>query len=186
MRLFAAIDIEPQVRDKIASVQQQLKRDLKLSGKEVRWVRPEQIHLTLKFLGEVRDAAVTEVCDVLMRTAAEHSGFELQMRGLGVFGRPARVVWAGCEPSPELMKLQTRLENEFETIGWKKESRPFAGHLTLCRVKTAAAGRRLAEAVEAYADEWFGEISAEQLRLYESVLGPGGAEYSVVCTAPLR
>jgi 2'-5' RNA ligase len=186
MRLFAAIDIEPQVQDRIERVQQRLKRDLKLYEKEVRWVRPEQLHLTLKFLGDVRDSVIPQVCDVMTQTAAEYQGFDLRIQGLGVFGRPARVVWAGCEVPPELIKIQTRLESEFKNIGWDKENRPFAGHLTICRVKNAAAGRSLAKAVEAYADELFGSVSIDQLVLYESQLGRTGPEYNTVCTASLR
>lgn len=186
MRLFAAIDIEPQVQDRIERVQKRLKRDLNLYGKEVRWVRPAQLHLTLKFLGDVRDSLIPQVCDVMMQTAAEYQGFDLRIQGLGVFGRPARVVWAGCEVPPELIEIQTQLESEFEKIGWDKENRPFAGHLTICRVKNAAAGRSLAQAVEAYADERFGSVSIDQLVLYESQLGHGGPEYNAVCTAPLR
>ena len=86
MRLFAAIDIEPQVQDRIKHIQQQLKRDLNLSGKEVKWVCPEQIHLTLKFLGEVSDSTITQVCDVIMRTAAACESFDLRIQDLGVFG----------------------------------------------------------------------------------------------------
>ena len=186
MRLFAAIDIEPQVQHRINRTQRRLKRDLNLSGQEVRWVRPEQLHLTLKFLGDVRDSAITQVCDVMTRTARECEGFDLRIQNLGVFGRPARVIWAGCEVPPELIKIQTQLENEFEKIGWDKERRPFAGHLTLCRVKSAAAGRSLAKAVEAYADELFGSVSIDQLVLYESQLGRTGPEYNAVCTAPLK
>lgn len=186
MRLFAAIDIEPQVQGRIERIQKRLKRDLNLSGQDVRWVRADQVHLTLKFLGDVRDKTVTQVCDVLMRTAAEYRGFDLRIQGLGVFGRPARVVWAGCEVPTELRKIQTRLENEFQEIGWDKENRPFAGHLTLCRVKNAAAGSRLAKAVQAYADEIFGSVSVDQLVLYESQLGRTGPEYNAVCTASLR
>ncbi len=186
MRLFAAIDIEPQVQDRIGQIQQQLKRELNLFGKEVKWVWPEQIHLTLKFLGDVRDGMITQVCDVMMRTAAEYESFDLQIQGLGVFGRPARVVWAGCESPAELMKLQTQLENEFEQIGWDKENRPFAGHLTICRIKSAAAGHKLAEAVQAYPDEFLGVVSVGQLVLYESRLGRTGPEYNAVCTAPLK
>ena len=186
MRLFAAIDIEPQVQDRIERVQQRLKRDLKLYGKEVRWVRPEQLHLTLKFLGEVRDSLIPQVCDVITQTASEYQGFDLRIQGLGVFGRPARVVWAGCQVPPELIRIQTRLENEFEKIGWDKENRPFAGHLTICRVKNAATGRSLAKAVEAYADEFIGSVSVDQLVLYESRLSQTGPEYNAVCTAPLK
>lgn len=186
MRLFAAIDIEPRLQNRIERIQQRLKRDLNLFGKEVRWVRPEQLHLTLKFLGEVRDSAITQVCDVMMRTAAEYKSFDLRIQGLGVFGRPARVVWAGCQVPAELIKLQARLEDEFEKIGWDKEHRPFAGHLTVCRVKSAAAGRSLAKAVEAYTDEFLGSVSVDQLVLYESRLSGTGPEYNAVCTAPLK
>ena len=185
MRLFAAIDIEPQVQGRIRGIQEQLRRDLNLSGKEARWVRPERVHLTLKFLGEVRDKTITQVCDVVTRTAGEHNGFDLQVQGLGVFGRPARVVWVGCQVPAELLALQTQLENEFETIGWDKENRPFAGHLTLCRTKSAGAGRKLAKAIEAYADEFFGTVSVDKIVLYESRLSPLGPEYNAVCTAPL-
>ena len=186
MRLFAAIDIDPQVQDRIGRIQERLRQDMKLSDNEVRWVQPGQVHLTLKFLGEMRDNLITQVCDVVTRTAAEYDGFNLQIQGLGVFGRPARVVWAGCEVPPELVKIQTRLENEFEKIGWDKEHRPFAGHLTICRVKNPAAGRSLAKAVEASADAVIGCVSVDRLVLYESQLSRIGPEYNAVCTASLK
>ncbi|MHC4287758.1 MAG: RNA 2',3'-cyclic phosphodiesterase, partial [Planctomycetota bacterium] len=87
MRLFAAIDIDPQVQDRIGRIQERLRQDMKLSDNEVRWVQPGQVHLTLKFLGEMRDNLITQVCDVVTRTAAEYDGFNLQIQGLGVFGR---------------------------------------------------------------------------------------------------
>ncbi|MDH4202425.1 MAG: RNA 2',3'-cyclic phosphodiesterase [Phycisphaerae bacterium] len=186
MRLFVAVDINSQVRDRIEQVQRQLKRDMAGSDRGVKWVRPEQIHLTLKFLGEVPDRAITQVCDVVTRTAARHDRFEMQVQGLGVFGNPARVVWAGVEPCPALMTLQAELESEFETIGWDKEGRAFAGHLTLCRVKNAAAGRKIAQAVETVKDEIFGSVWVDQAVLYESRLSSDGPEYSAVCTAPLK
>jgi 2'-5' RNA ligase len=186
MRLFVAVDISSQVKDRIGQVQRKLKRDMAESDRGVKWVRPEQIHLTLKFLGEVRDAAITQVCDGVTRTAARCDSFEMQARGLGVFGQPARVVWAGLEPCPALMTLQAELENEFEKIGWAKESRAFAGHLTLCRVKNAAAGRKIAHAVETVKNEILGSVWVDQAVLYESRLHADGPEYSAVCTAPLK
>lgn len=186
MRLFVAIDIDSHVRDRIEQIQRKLKQDPSGPGRGLKWVRPEQIHLTLKFLGEVRDKMVTQVCDVVTRTAARCDNFDMHVRGLGVFGRPARVVWAGIEPCPALMKLQAELENEFEKIGWDKESRPFAGHLTLCRVKNAAAGKKLAQMIESGSDEIFGSVWAKKAVLYESRLNADGPQYSVVCTAPLK
>jgi 2'-5' RNA ligase len=186
MRLFAAIDIDSQIRDRIERIQRQLQRDLNLSGREVKWVRPEQIHLTLKFLGEVRDEMLTQVCETVTQTAAQCGNFDLYVKGMGVFGRPARVVWAGTEACPPLMSMQTAMDNAFEKIGWDKEQRPFAGHLTLCRVKTAAAGKKLATAIDLWENEVFGTVWVDKVVLYESRLSSAGPEYNAVCTAPLK
>jgi 2'-5' RNA ligase len=186
MRLFAAIDIELQVQKRIEQVQRQLKNDLGPSDRSVKWVRPKQIHLTLKFLGEVPDKMLTQVCNVVMRTAADCPGFDLEVHGLGAFGRPARVVWAGCDVPPELAKLQLQLDAEFEALGWDKENRPFAGHLTISRIKSASAGRKLEQAIETYANENFGTASVDQVVLYQSQLSSAGPEYNAVCTAPLK
>ena len=186
MRLFVAIDINSQTQSRIEQVQRQLKRNLGGSNRGIKWVRPEQMHLTLKFLGEVPDKMLTQVSDVVKRVAVQNESFEMQVQGLGVFGNPARVVWAGIEPCPVLMKLQAELEHEFEKIGWAKENRAFAGHLTLCRVKSAAAGRKLAGTIENAGDEIFGSAWVDQAVLYESRLSSDGPEYSAVCTAPLK
>jgi 2'-5' RNA ligase len=186
MRLFAAIDIDSQIRDRIEQIQRQLQRDLNLRGREVKWVRPDQMHLTLKFLGEVRDEMVTDVCQTVTQTAAQCGNFDLHIRGLGVFGRPARVVWVGTEPNPALAALQTAMDSGFEKIGWDREQRPFAGHLTVCRVKTAAAGKKLADAVDPWQDEVFGTVWVDKVVLYESRLSSAGPEYSAVCTAQLK
>ena len=186
MRLFVAVDIDSHIRDRIEQIQRQLQHDLNLRSREIKWVRPEQIHLTLKFLGEVRDEMLTKVCESVTQTAAECRNFDLHVQGMGVFGRPARVVWAGTEACPPLIKLQATLDGAFEKIGWDKEQRPFAGHLTMCRVKTAAAGKKLAAAIDPWKDEVFGTVWVDKVVLYESRLSSAGPEYSAVCTAPLK
>lgn len=186
MRLFAAIDIEPQVREQIAAMQRQLQEELNLPRGQVKWVEPENIHLTLKFLGEVADEQLTRVCDAVRRTAARHAAFDFEVRGAGAFGRPARIVWAGTSPCAELVKLQAELEAEFEKLGWDKENRPFAGHLTLCRVKTAKAGTLLANAVEPFKNEVFGCVTAGEVVIYQSHLGSKGPAYTAISRASLK
>ena len=88
MRLFIAVDITNQVRKKIDQIQQDLQKKTGLKKGSVKWVRPDLIHLTLKFLGEVRDEAVTEVCRIVKETAEDHPAFEMTVRDLGTFGRP--------------------------------------------------------------------------------------------------
>lgn len=186
MRLFAAIDVDSQVRKRIANFQDRLKRELNLSARQVKWVRPDQVHLTVKFLGEVADKDLTKVCDVVTRTAARFDAFDLQVCSVGVFGNPARVVWVGCDLCPTLSNLQRELEEQFFQIGWDKEHRSFAGHLTLCRIKNAAVGREITPIVEAYKDEVFGTVSVQELLLFESRLSSTGPEYSVICTGTLK
>lgn len=185
MRLFAAIDIEPGVRERIAGVQDKLKEQLNL-GRQVTWVNPSHMHLTLKFLGEVPDDQVTRVCDAVRRTAGRYDAFDFEVTGVGAFGRPARVVWAGVSECAELFDLQADLEKEFEKLGWERENRPFAGHLTICRIKTSAAGKQLQQAVGAYENEVFGPVSATEIVLYQSILGSNGPTYTPVSRAALK
>ena len=186
MRLFVAIDIEPHVRIRLKQIQNRLDQELNLSGKNAKWIHPDQVHLTLKFLGEVDDSSLTQICDIVTRTASEFEGFDFEVKGLGVFGRPARVVWAGISECPAIMALWARLESEFARHGWPGENRPFAGHLTVCRVKHVSAGRKLAEAVRSYEDESFGRVCAKEVVLYQSQLTSSGPVYSAVCRAALR
>ena len=186
MRLFVAVDIEPHVRIRIKQIQNRLRQVLSLSDKQVKWVHPEQIHLTLKFLGEVKDASLTDVCDVVKRTASEFESFDFEAKGLGVFGRPARIVWAGIPDCPPLTQLRTSLEEQFSELGWAKENRHFAGHLTLCRVKNAAAGRKLADGIGPYANELLGQVPVTEMVLYQSQLSSAGPLYTAICRAALK
>lgn len=185
MRLFVAIDIHPHVRVRLRQIQNRFEQELNLSAKDAKWIRPEQIHLTLKFLGQVDDASLTQVCDIVTRTASQSEGFDFEVKGLGVFGRPARIVWAGTTDCPPLKALQAKLDENFSAQGWPRENRPFAGHLTVCRVKHVSAGRKLAEAVGAYKNESFGLVQAGEVVLYESQLTSAGPVYSAVCRAAL-
>ncbi len=185
MRLFVAIDIDPQVRAGIEKIQRRLKRDLDLSDRSVKWVDPEHIHLTLKFLGEVDDRDVTSICDAVTRTTATFEPFDFQVKGLGVFGRPARVVWAGISLPAPLLRLQTELDRRLTELGGPMDHRSFAGHLTLCRVKNASAGHVLAEAVNDYAEAFFGTVGAGEVVVYHSHLSSRGPEYSVVSRAAM-
>ena len=186
MRLFVAIDIEPHVRVRIKQIQNRLRQELNLSDKQVKWVHPEQIHLTLKFLGNVDDAALTSACDVVKRTASEFESFDFEAKGLGVFGRPARIVWVGISDCQPLKQLQAELEEQFSELGWDKENRPFSGHLTLCRVKNASAGRKLADCVGQYKNERLGLIAATEVVVYQSQLSSAGPLYTAICRAALK
>ena len=185
MRLFVAIDISRQVRNRIEQVQRRLQKECNLPDRAVKWVDPAQIHLTLKFMGEVDDRDVTSVCDAVTRTAAEFGPFEFEIKGLGAFGRPARVVWAGISRCEPLLALQAKLDRELTRLGGPIENRPFAGHLTLCRVKNTSAGRVLADAAADYDDEVFGTVAASEVIVYHSQLTGDGPIYTAASRTAL-
>ncbi len=185
MRLFVAVDLDAAVLERIAALQKRLRQAAALPSGQVKWVRPEQMHLTLKFLGQVDDDDVTRVCAIVQETAARHTAFELACRGVGVFGRPARVVWAGADGGDALKTLQRQLDQRFTQAGWAAENRAFSAHLTLCRVKSSSAGHALAEAIEPFENEVFGDVWIDSVAVYESRLTSAGPEYTVVSGARL-
>ena len=186
MRLFVALDMDAAVLERLADLQNTLRRQTELSGREVKWVRSDQMHLTLKFLGSVDDGAVPQVCAMVQEIANRFDAFDLRCRGVGVFGRPARVVWAGADGGQPLNAMQRELDDRFTQAGWAAENRAFSAHLTLCRVKSAAAGHILAEAVRSFDDAVFGDVWIDSVAVYESRLSAAGPEYRVVSRSPLR
>jgi len=105
MRLFIALDIEAAVLERLTAFGQTLRQAISLGGREVKWVPSGQIHLTLKFLGAVKPDEVPRVCAMVQETAGRVAPFELTCRGAGVFGSPARVVWAGFDGCETLQRL---------------------------------------------------------------------------------
>lgn len=186
MRLFIALDMDAAVLERMEALQEMLRQAAGLGSREAKWVRPEQMHLTLKFLGPVEDSDVTQVCAMVQETASRYEAFELTCKGVGVFGRPARVVWAGCEGGRTLAEMQRELDRRFTQAGWAAENRAFTAHLTLCRIKSAAAGFALTEASVPFEKEVFGSVWVDSVAVYESCLTSAGPDYRVVSRAPLR
>ncbi|MHC4338519.1 MAG: RNA 2',3'-cyclic phosphodiesterase [Planctomycetota bacterium] len=137
MRVFIAIDIGEEIRAALRNLQQQFRSKVDIKKSDVKWVDPKNIHLTLKFLGEVKDEKVVEVCNVTKDVAGRHNSFELDVESVGCFGgRSVRVVWVGVgQGSDDLLRLQENLDQQLASAGWPPETRKFTGHLTLCRVR---------------------------------------------------
>ena len=145
MRCFIAIDIDEEIRAGLRKVQQEIAGQGNIRRSDVKWVRPESMHLTLKFLGEIKDREVVDVCRIVEMVAGRHKTFALAIKEVGHFGsRSARVLWVGAGlDCPELAQLQQDLENELATAGWPKESRKFSGPFDVVpRAKYAKAGIR--------------------------------------------
>ena len=183
MRLFVAIELTDEVRDALREVQGALGR----AADGVRWVRPEQLHMTVKFLGETPDGEVPRVAEAVARSAARSRAFEMQLTECGCFPPrgPIRIVWVGThDGSRALQECVEAVEEEIDGIGFPKESRPFSAHLTIGRAKEGRSTEGVRSAVEG------GKVkpvrqSVEELTLMSSVLSPKGPTYSVVTKARL-
>ncbi len=182
MRCFIAIDIDERLRQAIGDLQRRLAEKADFRKSDVKWVEPEAMHLTLKFLGEVKDEQIVEVCNAVRDAAARNRSFELDIESVGYFGgSSAKVLWVGTgRGSSDLCRLQEDIEQQLSAGGWPKETRSFSGHLTLCRVKNPKAGVKLAKISEDYKELNLGTISADSVAVYQSLLKPTGPVYTVL------
>jgi 2'-5' RNA ligase len=180
MRCFIAIEIDESVQESLGDLQKKLIKNADMRKGDVKWVHPDAMHLTLKFIGEATDKQIVEVCNIVKKVAQEHEAFDMNVKEVGHFGGDsARVLWVGagldCEP---LMKLQSDLEEELSEAGWPKEARKFAAHLTLCRIRNAQAGLKLAKlADDKFKDFDLGVTRCDSLCVFESQLTPEGPVY---------
>ena len=189
LRAFIAIELSADIQRELDRLSGSLRH--RLSGKSVRWVPAENIHLTLKFLGNVSPANLEALQSVLHTEAARFAPFELRVAGLGAFPstRRPRVVWVGVQAPVELGQLQRGLEEGLTYLGYSPEGRSFTPHLTLGRVSQSANNTELKRIGEAVVDLKVGELGAmqvQEVRLYRSDLQPGGAVYTCLYTAELR
>ena len=182
MRVFIAIDIDEEIKKGLKDLHIRLQKECSLDSKAVKWVRPEQIHLTLKFLGEARDKEIVDICNITKNVAGRYEKFNLNVESVGFFGgSSARVLWVGTDSiGDELGMLQKDLDNELYAAGWPGEKRKFSGHLTLCRIKNSQVGIELAKAAEKYKDFKLGSTSVDSVTVYQSQLTSVGPTYTVL------
>ncbi|MBL7200385.1 MAG: RNA 2',3'-cyclic phosphodiesterase [Anaerolineae bacterium] len=180
VRLFIAIELDQEILQRIGKLQARLKDDTPPGL--VRWVRPEGIHLTLKFLGEVPTERVEAISQATRSACAPHTPLSLAIGTLGCFPNPRRprVIWVGVdEPTGALARLQRDVERTLKPLGYPPEGRAFSPHLTLGRVK--GGGPDALEELGAYvsrASVQVGEMRATSVSLIRSALLPGGAVYT--------
>ncbi len=179
MRTFIAVDLDPAIKAALSAFILKLKK----AGPEgTSWAREAGMHLTLKFLGEIDESKSESISRIMDETVLAAKPFRLQVRGTGTFpnARFPRVLWVGTTPSAELDALGSRLESGLAAIGFDPESRPFHPHLTIGRVRSASKVRDVVTELELQKNADFGTMTVAKIALFKSVLGPGGAEYTVL------
>ena len=181
MRLFAGIPVPPPAQLHVAA----LILDLQSRQWPVRWVRPETLHLTLKFFGTVQEAMAQALVPALATASDGIGAIPLSCTGIGSFppGRRARVIWMGIDAPGALELLQDALERACVPLGFPIEGRPFRPHITLGRVREE--DTLPARAIESLDDAPEIPFLAEQLVLFRSQPGPGGSVYRELYTFPL-
>ncbi len=182
MRVFIAIDIDKVIKDDLADLQREMLGKVDLKKGDAKWVEPEDMHLTLKFLGEISDAQLVDVCNITKEVTVRHKCFDIEIGGVGSFGgQSARVLWVGAGKDNEnLLKLQDDLETQLAFAGWPEENRKFEGHLTLCRIKNSKAGVKLAQLSKKYEDYRLDVMPVDSVCIYQSELTPKGPVYTLL------
>ncbi len=178
MRLFVAFLLHEDVRSCLSDVSRTLVR----RSDGVRWVEPEQWHVTVSFLGEVLDRDVAEITQALDLGAAQAQPFSMFVGGLGCFPicGPVRVVWAKvADETGVMVKTVQSIHAALDVVGFPAEARPWSGHITLGRVRNDRSGGRLRTLVDKTGFETVSQ-SVDSVALMSSVLSPSGARYTPV------
>jgi len=188
IRAFIAIDLPADIHKRLDEVIARLRKTLE--DIPVRWVQGDNIHLTLKFLGDVSVANVDMIKSVLQIESARHPTFEVSVGGIGAFPTPhrPRVIWIGVEAPAELSVLQVGIENEMARLGYPREDRQFSPHLTLGRVSRNASSadiHAIAKALDSNKVGFLGVATVAEICFYKSTLNPSGAVYTRLYAAPL-
>ncbi len=188
MRTFIAIELPKEIKTSLSRLQEQLKR----TGADVRWVEPGNIHLTLKFLGEIDTEHLEKINLILEQTARKHTPFKTNISSLGAFpkiGFP-RVIWVGIrQGDEETKKIAGYLEEEIEKIGIAKENKAFSSHITIGRVRSQKSKEKLIRELNNLAG-YFGKenlaFTIKKITLFKSNLSPKGPTYEILKTANLK
>lgn len=184
-RTFIAVEIARPIRNKLVALQGELGRTV--SG--VKWVEPENIHLTLVFLGEVDDREIPTVCRTAQESASHMTPIVATVRGVGCFphARRPRVVWVGIDRgSQELIALHDALESPLEQLGYRREDRRYTPHVTLGRINSdRIATQNLTAAIHRLAGWVGGDMTVTEIQIMGSELGSNGPVYTVLGRARL-
>jgi len=184
VRTFVAIEATAVVRARAG----ELIALLRESGAGMRWVRPDAMHLTLKFLGDVEEGDLGDLCQAVVSAVARHSQFEVSFVGAGAFPRTVRprTVWLGVRDGYDAVcALQASIESSLEEIGIEREGRRFSPHLTLGRAKHDASNRRLSDLIARSAEFDAGRMLVEEVVVFSSELRSDGPVHTPLAHAPL-
>lgn len=190
MRAFIAIDLPKEIKEKLACLQEKLKA----SGADVKWVTPQNIHLTLKFLGERDEKKINKITEILKSAACAESAFQIRLSCIGAFPKidSPRVIWVSVDKGDaETKKIAEKLEEEIAKTGIPKEDRPFSSHITIGRMRSNLNKEKLVQDLNNFAGQpatTIGglEFTVTKITLFKSTLTPKGPIYEPLSEANLK
>ncbi len=188
MRTFIAIELPQNIKTYLSRIQEQLKA----SGADIKWVEPKNIHLTLKFLGEIDQNKLDKVIKILEDIAKEKNSFHMRIVSVGAFPRinSPRVIWVGIDKGDnEAKEIAKELEEKIAKIGIPKENRPFSSHITIGRTRSSLNLKNLVEGLNILASGSLKEdleFGVTKITLYKSTLTPKGPIYEILKEVSLK
>jgi len=177
-RLFAAIKITPD--ENFLRVYYGLKKQCKYD--RINWVKPENIHITLKFFGETNELKIGEISSLLSDLSLQHNPFNISLANVGIFGSSykPRVIWFGIETNNHLPNLANNILDKMETIGFIKDRQNFVPHLTIGRIKFIDNKSRFSETISGYKSTGIQKLNISNFYLFESILSSSGPTYKTI------
>jgi len=184
MRVFVGIKLDREAVEKIIAT---LKPFRKIAT-PIKWTKPENIHLTLKFIGDLEPAAYKQLEQVLSNGDYQLSPFTVRISGIGKFGRGPEltILWAGITPSPKLESLYRDIENRLASIGIPRENRPFKPHITLARNKKNFDTKPYIRLIDEHQGTFISESAIAGFQIFKSDLAPDGPTYTILKEIPLE
>jgi RNA 2',3'-cyclic 3'-phosphodiesterase len=184
LRCFIAIEIPEAIKQGISEIIDLLKK----YNIDIKWVKSENLHITLKFLGNTQDNLLQKIQESLFNIVLSYEPFYIKIYTTGVFPnrRNPRIIWVGIEDSDMLEKIKIDIEDSMALLGFQKENKGFKPHLTLGRVRSQKGIINLINELDNFKNKDFGNIYVKDIKLMKSVLKPTGAEYSCLYEIPLQ
>ena len=184
IRTFIAVELPEEIHHKL----QQLQNDFRTSMPDVRWTKPGNIHLTLKFLGDVQLSRTDRITSSLKDIGGQFSPFAMSLAGMGAFpnSRKPRIVWVGVDKGADtLVEIANSIEASMKQLGFPKEKRPFTPHLTVGRIRQLKNPEAMTKALEQSKVGELGRFAVEKISFVRSQLDPAGSIYTTLAEAPL-
>ncbi len=176
IRCFIAVDIPDSIKKDINDLVEFLKKH----DADIKWVSADNLHITLKFLGNTREKLITEIRDKISMVVKSYRPFNIKIKSTGVFpnSKYPRVCWIGIEYPDTFIKLQKDIDKSMKQLGFKEDDRDFKPHLTIGRFRSKKGALNIIKELDNNATKEFGDVLVDSIKIMKSVLKPTGPEYS--------